>query len=84
MAHVHYESIARRFEDAVERDRQLNNAEIWPEMAAGLRQNTDQLITHFLRELGQVLFPQRLDVGRRMDSVEQALRRGGCCSLRRV
>ena len=41
-------------------------------MSPGLRKNFDQLIAHFLRELEQVLFAQRLDIRGRTDPVEQA------------
>jgi hypothetical protein len=52
-------------------------------MPAGLRQNADQFVANFLRELRQVLFAKRFDVGRRMDPIEQALWRS-CCCFRRV
>ena len=55
MADVEDELVLRRVEDAMQRDGQLDHAEIRPEMAAGLRKNVDQLIAHFLRELRQVL-----------------------------
>ena len=61
----------RRFENAVQRDRQLDHAEIRTEMAAGLRQDFDQFVTHFLRELRKILFAQRLDVGRRTDAISR-------------
>ena len=57
-------------------------------MPAGLRENLDQLIAHFLRELRQILFTKRFDVGWRTDSIEQTLRRvcclGGLRIFRRV
>ena len=57
-------------------------------MSAGLRENLDQLIAHFLRELRQILFTKRFDVGWRTDSIEQTLRRvcylGGLRIFRRV
>jgi hypothetical protein len=52
-------------------------------MTAGLRQNADQLVAHFLRELRQVLLAQRFDVRWRMDPIQQAPWRT-CCCLRRV
>ena len=70
MAYVHHETVARSVEHAMERDRQFNHAKIRTEMSARLRQNANQLIAHVLCELRQILFAQRLDVGRRMDSVE--------------
>jgi hypothetical protein len=57
-------------------------------MSSGLRENLDQLIAYFLRELRQILFAKRFDVGWRTDSIEQTLRRvcylGGLRTFRRV
>jgi hypothetical protein len=57
-------------------------------MPAGLRENFDQLIPHFLSELRQILFTKRFDVGWRTDSIKQTLRRvyrlGGLQIFRRV
>ena len=55
----------------MQRDGQLDHAEIRPEMAARLREDLDQFVAHFLRELRQVLFAQRFDVGGRTNAVEQ-------------
>jgi hypothetical protein len=44
-------------------------------MPARLRENFDQFVSHFLCELRQILFAKRFDVGWRMDSIEQTLRR---------
>ena len=56
MAYVHDKAIARCVEHAMQRNGQLDYAEIRSQMSPGLRKNFDQLIAHFLRELGQVLF----------------------------
>ena len=77
MADVEDELIPRRIEDAMQRDGQLNDAEIWPEMSAGLRENLDEGFAHLLRELWKVLFVQRLDVGGRTNCIEQSRRRFG-------
>jgi hypothetical protein len=57
-------------------------------MSPGLREDLDQLIAYFLRELRQILFAKRFDVGWRTDSIEQTLRRvcylGGLRTFRRV
>ena len=71
VADVEDKFVLRRFENAMQRDRQLDHAEVRTEMAAGLRQDFDQLVAHFLRELRQILFAQRFDVRRRMDAIEQ-------------
>src|SRR4029453_741480 len=70
MTDVHDKAIARRVEHTMQRNGQLDHAEIRSQMSSGLRKNFDQLIAHFLRELGQVLFAQRLDIRRRTDRVE--------------
>jgi hypothetical protein len=45
-------------------------------MPAGLRENFDQLIAHFLSELRQIVFAKRFDVRGRADAVEQTRWRG--------
>jgi hypothetical protein len=85
MAHVHDESVSRRIEHAMQRDGQLDYPEIRTQMSPGLRKDLDQLIAHFLRELGQILLAQRFDIRRRTDRVEQALGRSSRLGrLRRV
>ena len=56
VADVEDELVARSIENPVERDRQLHDAEVRPEMAAGLREHPDQLIAYFLRELRETFF----------------------------
>jgi hypothetical protein len=72
----------------MQRNRQLNHAEIRPKVAASLGKDFDQFIADFLRKLWQILFPQRLDVRGRADAVEQArwhgCRLGSLRSFRRV
>ena len=64
VADVENELVARGSEDAMERDRELDHAEIRAEMAAGLREHFDQLVAHLLRELRETFLGQRLHVGR--------------------
>ena len=59
----------------MERDRELDHAQIRAEMTAGLRKHFDQLVAHFLCELRQTFLGQRFHVGRRTNSLEE--RRGG-------
>ena len=70
VADVEDELVLRRVEDAMQRDRQFDHAEVRAEMAAGLRKNADQLVAHFLRELRQLLLLQRLDVRRRTNALQ--------------
>ena len=53
MTDVQNELVVRRVEDAVHRNGQFDDTEIRPQMAAGLRKDTDQFVPNFLRELGQ-------------------------------
>src|SRR4029434_10205058 len=79
---VDHEPVVRRGKNAMERNGQLDNAEIGSEMTAGLREDLDQLIAHFLRELRKALLRQRFHDRRRMNPIEQTgsllgdLRRG--------
>jgi hypothetical protein len=75
MTDVHDKAVLRRLEDSMQSNSQFDDAEIRSQMPAGLRENLDQLIAHFLRELRQILFAKRFDIGRRTDSIEQTLRR---------
>ena len=77
MADVEDEFVLRRLEDTVERDGEFDDAEIRPEMSAGLGKHLNQLLTHFLGKLRQAFLRQGLDVVGRMDPVEQAFRFGG-------
>ena len=71
MTHVHDKPIARRVENAVQRDGQLDDAQIRPEMPAGLGKDFDQFVAHLLRQLRQILFAQRFYISGRMDPFEQ-------------
>ena len=82
MAHVKHELVPGRVENPVQRDGQLHHAEVRPEVpahAGGVRlaHDVDQLFAHFLRQLGEVALGQRLQVGGRLDLVEQAHGRFG-------
>ena len=72
MADVEDKFVLGRIEDAMQRNGQFDDAEIRPEMSAGLRKNLDERFAHFLRELRQVLFAQRFDVRGRTDAIEQS------------
>ncbi len=71
MADVEDELVLRGGENAMERDGQLDHAEIRAEVTAGLREHLDQLVAHFLRELRETFLGQRFHVGRRLNSLEQ-------------
>ncbi len=75
MTDVHDKAVSRCIEDTMQSDGQFDHAEIRSQMSPGLRENLDQLIAYFLRELRQVLFTKRFDVGWRTDSIEETFRR---------
>src|SRR5438477_11729320 len=79
---IHHEAVTRRVENTVERNCQLHDTQVWPQMSSRLGKDLDQLIAHFLRELRQILFAQCLDVRWRADPVEQTL--WGDCRLGRL
>ena len=81
VADIENETILWRIEDAMQGNRQFNDTKIRPEMPTCLRKNIDELFAHLLRQLRQLLFRDRFDVGRRTDSFEKGflrsnLRRG--------
>ncbi len=64
------QEVARGVEEVVQGDRQLDRAEVRGEVAAGLRDRADDLVTQLIGELRQLLAgeaPQRLRVG---DAIE--------------
>jgi hypothetical protein len=75
MTYVHDKAVSRRIEDTMQSNGQFDHAEVRSEMAAGLREDLDQLIAYFLRESRQILFTKRFDVRWRTDSIEQTFRR---------
>src|SRR6266496_1472249 len=88
MTDVHDKAIAWCVEHTMQRNGQFDHAEVRSQVSSGLRKNFDQLIAHFLRELGQVLFAQRLDIRGRTDPIEQSrglgCRVGSWSGFRRV
>src|ERR1700731_88170 len=71
---IHDKSITRCVEHAMQSNCQFDDAEIRAEMTTSLRQNFDQLVTHFLSELRQILFAQRFDIRGRTYAIKQARR----------
>ena len=85
VADVPDQPVARRVEDVVERDRQLDHAEAGAEMAAGDRDRGDRLAAQLVGELPQLGFRQPPQVVRRVDPVEQrGLRRSSKSARIRV
>jgi hypothetical protein len=64
VADVEDEAVGRRIENGMERDGQLDHAEVGPEMAARLGQDGDELLPDFLRQRRQLRKRKLFDVGR--------------------
>ena len=71
MADVPDQPVARRVEDVVQRDGELDHAEPGAEVAAGDRNGADRFRAQLVGELAQVAQLQLADVGRVMDAVEE-------------
>src|SRR4029077_14709363 len=83
VAHVKDKTVARRFENAVQRDGQLNHTEVRAKVTACLRKDFYQLVAHFLGELRQILFAQRFNIRGRTNAIQQARVRSWLYYLRR-
>ena len=64
MADIPDQPVARRVEQVVQRDRQLDHAEPGPQMTAGHRDRADGLGPQFVGDLPEVLLGQTAQVGR--------------------
>ena len=74
VADVPDDAVARRVEDVVQRDRQLDGAEVRREVAAGLRDRVQQEGAKLARELRQLARGKPAQVGGRVDRFEQRMR----------
>lgn len=63
--------IARRIEDAVQRDGELHDAKTSAEMPAGERHDVDGFAPKLVRELGQGLAREGAELSRIVDGVQQ-------------
>ncbi len=71
MADVPDQPVARRVEQVVQRDGELDDAEPGAEMAAGHRDRADGLGPQFVGNLPQLLFVQPAQIGRALDGVQK-------------
>ena len=71
MADVPDDAVARRIEQIMQRDGQLDHAEAGAEMAAGDRHGVDRLLAQFVGELTQLTLVKATQVFRDMDLIEQ-------------
>src|SRR5437763_2448411 len=70
MAHIPDKFVFGRGKDAMQCERQLDDPEVRPEMAAVLRQLGDQLLADFLRERRQLLDCELLQLRRAIDHIQ--------------
>jgi len=67
VADVPEDLVARRLQQAVQRDRDLARAEVGAEVAADLADRVDDQLAHLLRDLLELVVAQGVQVGRAVD-----------------
>ena len=67
------QQVARGLEGVVERDRQLDRAQVRGEVAAGLRDAADDLLAQLVGELSELVDRELAQVGGQVDAVEQVV-----------
>ena len=65
--------VGRRIEDAVQRDRELDDAEIGADVAAVAGRDGDEFLADFLGELRQLVGAEGFDVGGAADAGEETV-----------
>ena len=63
--------VGRRVQQRVQGDRDLARAEVGAEVPADLPHGVDQQLAHLLRDLGQLVLRERVQVLRAVDAVEE-------------
>ena len=74
VAGVEDDPVPRRVKDAVDRDGQLDHAQVRPEMAAGPCRRLDQQIADLPGEAGELILAEFLQVLRTVDALQQGHR----------
>src|SRR5690606_34425840 len=72
---IPYQPVARRMKDVVERDRELDRAEVGRQVAAGTGDRLDDEATQLVGELRKAITAQLAQVPRIVDGLEQWIRR---------
>ena len=70
MAGVEYQLIARRVENVVQRQRELDDAQVAAEVAADLRNDLDDPVADLLRQLRKLAAIELANVSRSVDVIE--------------
>jgi hypothetical protein len=70
VADVEKEVICGGIENPVKRNGQLDNTQIWSQMAASLAQDANQLFPYLLRKLGEILNRYFFDICGTFDRVK--------------
>ena len=68
---VEHDRVARRLEDPVDRDRQLDDAEVRAEVSAGLRHGCHEVLADLASQLLELFGTQRVEVAWSGDGLEQ-------------
>ena len=71
MARIPHEGVARRLEDPVQRERELDRSEVGPEVSAARGDGIDQHGADLRRKLPQLCSIEVLQVSRAVDVVEE-------------
>ena len=71
MGDVPHQLVPLEVEDPVQRDGQLHDPEVRPEVPAGLLDRVEEEIAHLAAQLRQIGALQGLHIGRSLDAVEQ-------------
>jgi hypothetical protein len=77
VADVPHELVARRVEDVVQGHGQLHHAEPRADVPPRARAHVDEALADLVRERAQVVAREGLEVGRRLDAVEERHGRSG-------
>ena len=73
MTDVPNELVFGRVKHSMERECQLDHAEVWPQMPAVPGEHRDQLVPDFFGELRELVHRQFLDVGRMINHVQKSV-----------
>src|SRR5436853_624037 len=72
MSDVPDDLVARGVQDGVQRDGQLAGAEVGAEVAADLADGVDDVLAHLLRDAGELLLGEAVEILRAVDRVQEA------------
>ena len=74
MADIEEDLVGRCLEDTMQRDRELDHAEVWPKVASRFGQGFDQFLPDLLGKCGQGTLRQFFQVGWGINTLQQVPR----------